>query len=121
RRPDTSGVLVRRPRGAQRPPPVQGHGRRRTRPHRRRDRAAHRAARPRPRGRHRPPGTGSALVTANWLVIAAVCDCPGVAVTVMDNWQPGTEAPGPGEMTATGPDWRTLVPYLARDLARETG
>lgn len=60
-------------------------------------------------------------MTANWLVIAAVCDCPRVAVTVMDNWTPGTEAPGPGEMTATGPDWRPLVPYLARALARETG
>lgn len=58
---------------------------------------------------------------AKWLVIASICDCDRVAITVMEHWKPGTEAADPGEMTATGPDWRTLVPYLARDLHRASG
>ena len=58
---------------------------------------------------------------AGWLVIAAVCDCPRVAVTVMDHWTPGSEGADPGELTATGPDWRPLVRDLAARLHRETG
>lgn len=57
---------------------------------------------------------------SNWLAIAAVCDCPRVAITVMDNWTPGTEAADPGELTATGPDWRPLVQDLAVRLHRDT-
>jgi len=58
---------------------------------------------------------------ANWLVIAAVCDCPHVAVSVMDHWTPGSEGADPGELTATGPDWRPLVRDLAVRLHRDTG
>jgi len=59
--------------------------------------------------------------SGDWLVIASICDCDRVAVTVMDRWAPGTEAPDPGERTAVGADWRPLVEQLARDLQRETG
>jgi hypothetical protein len=59
--------------------------------------------------------------TGQWLVIAAICDCDRVAITVMDHWAAGTEAPDQCEMTAVGPDWRPLVPYLARDLHHASG
>lgn len=58
---------------------------------------------------------------AQWLVVAALCDCNRVAITVMDRWTPGTEAPDPGERTAVGADWRPLAQRLALDLRQATG
>lgn len=58
-----------------------------------------------------------------WLVIASICDCDRVAVTLMDRWQPGTECAGEDETTtiAVGDDWRYVVPSMAREHSRDTG
>lgn len=58
-----------------------------------------------------------------WLVIAAICDCARVAITLMDRWQPGTERAGEDETTAiaVGDDWRYVVPSMAREHSRDTG
>jgi hypothetical protein len=60
--------------------------------------------------------------TTEWLVIAAICDCGHVAITVMNNHDPdNTEPSSDEEITATGPDWRPLVPKVANALHDRTG
>lgn len=66
-----------------------------------------------------PAEPGSAA--REWLVIAAICDCNKVAITVMDDYDPATTEAGENEATATGPNWRDLVPVVARDLMERTG
>lgn len=56
-----------------------------------------------------------------WLVIAAICDCNKVAITVMNNHDPANTEADDNEATATGPDWRTLVPAVASALQERTG
>lgn len=57
-----------------------------------------------------------------WLVIASTCGCGHVAITVMNSHDPdSTEPDGDDEITATGTDWRPLVPKVARALAERTG
>lgn len=67
----------------------------------------------------RPTETGFA--GREWLVIAAICDCNRVAITVMDDYDPANTEAGDDEATATGPNWQALVPVVAHALMERTG
>jgi hypothetical protein len=68
------------------------------------------------------PHTAARPEAKTWLVIAALCDCGHVAVTVMDDWTPGSDqAEHDHEVVVTGPDWRPLARYAAREVHRRTG
>lgn len=60
-----------------------------------------------------------------WLVIAAVCECDKVAVTVMDaaacDQNASAEADGEHEIVATGTDWLPLVEQTAKAMAERSG
>ncbi|MGW0805965.1 hypothetical protein [Nonomuraea sp. NPDC002799] len=59
-----------------------------------------------------------------WLVIASVCDCPHVAITIMHTsaCDPNGSAEADGdEIVLTGPGWRDLIEPAARALAARTG
>ncbi|TGB13300.1 hypothetical protein [Streptomyces sp. MZ04] len=77
-------------------------------------------------GRGTAPTYATVPATADtghdWLVLASVCSCDGVAVTVMGRWESGTEEPGgEDEVTAVGPDWKPLAALVARELHDYTG
>lgn len=63
----------------------------------------------------------TATPAPEWLVIAAICDCNKVAITVMNNHDPANTEAGEDEVTATGPNWQALVPVVAHDLMNRTG
>jgi hypothetical protein len=62
---------------------------------------------------------------SDWLVVATVCDCNNVAVTIMD----GSRLPddyswadaSPEEIGLSGLDWRPLAIEAAGAMARRTG
>lgn len=60
------------------------------------------------------------MSAALWLVIASICDCNRVAITVIEN-PSDLEPEDDGAVYANGPDWRALVPYAARALSTESG
>lgn len=56
-----------------------------------------------------------------WLAIAGICDCGGVAATLLGRWEPGTEDPEHDEeVTATGEDWRTAITNVVQELHTRT-
>ena len=62
-----------------------------------------------------------------WLVMASVCDCNKVAVTVMDapsdpeTWQAGWDGADPmSEVVRVGEDWRPLAREAATEMAQRT-
>jgi hypothetical protein len=63
-----------------------------------------------------------------WLVVAAVCDCRKVAVTIMEApSDPATHVAGwdgvdpADEVVKAGDDWRVLVTEVATEMAERTG
>lgn len=60
-------------------------------------------------------------MTSDWLVLASICDCNHVAITVMEPgaYDHNNTAPGAGEVTLTGTDWRPLVVEAAQELHQQ--
>jgi hypothetical protein len=62
-----------------------------------------------------------------WLVMASICDCNKVAVTVMnapsdpETWKAGWDGADPmSEVVKVGEDWRPLVREAAMEMAQRT-
>jgi hypothetical protein len=66
--------------------------------------------------------TTAIAADARYLVVAALCDCGGVAVSVLDGcYDPSNLTPDPDEVLLVGPDWRPLVTRAAGELQKSTG
>jgi hypothetical protein len=66
----------------------------------------------------------TAPITADrrYLVVASICDCGGVALSVLDGcYDPGNLTPDENEVLLRGTDWRPLVVRAARELQESTG
>lgn len=60
--------------------------------------------------------------TARYLVLAAICDCEGVAISVLDDcYDPHHLEPEENEVLYVGPDWQPLVTRAAAELHARTG
>jgi hypothetical protein len=61
-----------------------------------------------------------------WLVLATICSCNKVAVTIMDRahvsdideaWAPGFDGADPdSQVVMSGPDWRPLIVEAAKQM-----
>lgn len=56
-----------------------------------------------------------------WFVVAAVCDCNKIGITVMDAARVQDTSTSEDEAVATGHDWRQLVTDTATEMHRRTG
>ena len=66
-----------------------------------------------------------------WLVLAMICDCDLVALTIMNRahvadtdeaWSPGIDGAHPGsEVVMSGPDWRPLIVEAAKEMRDRSG
>ena len=61
-------------------------------------------------------------LAARYLVLAVVCDCGGVAVSVLDGcYERDNLEPGEDEVLYVGPDWEPLVARAVQELHMQTG